>query len=170
MECVWYHLKRNPSLLWNGACPHCDASLLPDDLIGHHRPQCARGGSREDCNFTSASPYFRADFEERCHWLGYPAGSEPYTASAEWPDPLARHPGAGYTYASRHGMTMAREPGISRGPLEKIWNWGHCIWDRDRFESWHMIDSKEGQIRARMRLWRDVVLRRTHRSRNSKWV
>ena len=150
MECIWYHLKQNPSLFWNGICPHCHASFLPDDLIIHNRPECQRG-SGEACKFTSAISYFRADFEKLPHWVNHPIISDPYKALAAWPDPLAEHAGAGYTYAVRHGMTRVRGPGLSRGPLDKLLNWGYCIWDCDRFESWHMIDSKEGQIPARMR-------------------
>lgn len=161
MECVWYHLCHQNSTLWRRPCPHCRKHSLADDLIGHickRHMDANETGYVYDSNFEEACSSYRLDIEFKSVYQGGITADD----LASWPDPLAREPSAGFKFLMDHHDKLRpgeAPPTCSRSALGRFLEWGYCIWDRERLESWRLIESEDGKVRAVYEWWSEDLRR-----------
>jgi len=164
LECAWYHLCHQARTFWCCRCPHCDRRQLPDDYVGHLR-ECEHDNIGDEehnhgCNFKEACSTFRSSLE---HPENRPRGWNTGKALAQWPDPLANKPSAGFKFLHAHNKSLnpkgnPRNPWRwgPRGAHKEFVIWGYCMWDRERLQSWHLIDDRDQEVVAVLDWWKST--------------
>ena len=168
MECIWYHLRYQSDNIWRRPCPLCLMPLLPDHLVAHTR-ECRNqhlGNNdstrwRSPCSpsFMNAAYRFRPDIEENSS-----APQHIARGLLTWPDEAAAEPSEGYTFLTDHLEDIrpnAKPPTMARGARKDFVNWGYCIWDRERFEAYGLVDGPGECGAAKLDFWKMGGIRPT---------
>lgn len=109
-------------------------------------------------------------FQESCFWfrpdIEENSSAPEYIARGllTWPDGSAAEPGPGYTFLTDHieGIRPnAKPPTIARGARKDFVNWGYCIWDRERLESYGLLGGPGECGAANLDYWKMGTIRPT---------
>ena len=149
-------------MLWRRTCPRCRGQRLSDNLLWHIRNAHLQDNPRSYYSERNGS------FESACKWYHMVLEDDLLGRStaddlASWPDPLAREPSAGFKFLmSHHRELRPREalPGVPRDALDRFLEWGYCIWDRERLESWCLVQGEKHQVFPAFEWWAERTRRR----------
>ena len=143
IECVYYHLREQMEL-WTSPQSSCYSPKLAGRLLNtfgpirnvYHYPS-----KQEDCDGAEGKRHitYLTGFLRETLWA-----PKSYETKTEWPDTQeANRPNAGWLYLEENYKVLNVLDGNFRiAPVCCFLDWGYCIWDRSRLESWYLVDRR----------------------------
>ena len=153
IECVYYHLREQMKL-WTDPQSSCYSPKLADRLLntfGPIRNVYHSHGDPEDCDTAEAKRHIT-------YLTGFLREFKSYETKTEWPDTQdANRPNAGWLYLEENYKVLNVLHGNLRIALVGYFlDWGYCIWDRSRLESWGLVDRRGTNLvgsKAKLAWW-----------------
>ena len=148
IECVYYHLRIQIKL-WADPQSPCYSPILASRLLTTFGP------IRNVFDFHT--PKDRTSPEAKSHitamvgcYREMMCSFDHHGKKVEWPDTQdANKPNAGWLYLEGNYQALKVPEGNSRRlPVSCFLDWGYCIWDRSRLESWWLVDRRGTSLLA----------------------
>jgi len=147
MECAYHHLQAQVD-----ECADLDSPFYSPDLANRLRTTFGLPPSPPDRPHSNEYPGHPIANRHITDSIDYHRDIARHDAVIAWPDTQAANtPNAGWQYLQEH---ESHHQLVSRTlPLRCFLDWGYCIWDPSRLDSWWLIDRKGNRFLAGKGKW-----------------
>ena len=148
MQCAYHHLQAQVV-----ECADLNSPSHSPDLANRLRTTFRLPSDPPDSTQSRESPRRNRHITDFIHYYRDIAR---HVAATNWPDTQdANKPNAGWQYLQQHSKNSQLSSQLSSRtePLRCFLDWGYCIWDASRLDSWWLIDQKGNRFLAGKAKW-----------------
>lgn len=148
MGCAYRHLEAQAN-----ECADPDSPSYSLDLANRLRATFGLPSKPPECPESKEHPRRNRHITDFLHYYRDMARS---VAATNWPDTQeANKPNAGWQYLQQHteNSQLSYQLSSRTEPLRCFLDWGYCIWDASRLDSWWLIDRKGNKFLAGKGKW-----------------